>query len=293
MSFDTTGSILVSLTGEFNLCRETAYKRIYIFKSPEINFILEPGLQCVPFNAQFTDFSSAETPISYLWDFGDGTTSNLQNPTHLFDNVGNYPITLTIWTDVGCIDTLIQFEPDIVNVRPIPEAKFSVNPKQTDICDSEIQFTNLSSLGQEYLYIFDDGTTSNDENPAHVYLEAGTLNPTLLVTSEYGCQDTTRETLFIEPFTVYSPNAFTPDGDEANNIFKPIVYLDIVEWNLQIYNRWGEIVFESNDQGTGWDGTNGTGKIAQDGLYMWKLRYTSCEPTNPEHLITGHISLLR
>jgi len=293
VSFDTTGSILVSLTGEFNLCRETAYKRIYIFKSPEINFILEPGLQCLPFNAQFTDFSSAETPISYLWDFGDGTTSNLQNPSHLFDNVGNYPITLTIWTDAGCIDTLIQFEPDIVNVRPIPEAKFSVNPKQTDICDSEIQFTNLSSLGQEYLYIFDDGTTSNDENPAHVYLEAGTLNPTLLVTSEYGCQDTTRETLFIEPFTVYSPNAFTPDGDEANNIFKPIVYLDIVEWNLQIYNRWGEIVFESNDQGTGWDGTNGTGKIAQDGLYMWKLRYTSCEPANPEHLITGHISLLR
>ncbi len=293
VSFDTTGSILVSLTGEFNICRETAYKRIYIYRSPEIGFLLESGLQCVPFNAQFIDLSSAETPISYLWDFGDGTTSSVPSPSHLFENVGNYPITLTIWTSAGCVDTLTQFEPDVVNVRPIPEAKFSVSPNQTDICHSEIQFTNLSSLGQGYLYIFDDGTTSNEENPLHVYLEDGTLNPRMLVTSEYGCQDTSFETIFIEPFTIYAPNAFTPDGDEANNVFTPIVDLQIVEWNLQIYNRWGELIFESNDPNIGWDGTNAIGKVSQDGIYMWKLRYTSCEPANPEHLIKGHISLLR
>ena len=293
VSFDTTGSILVSLTGEFNICREVAYKQIYIYRSPEIDFLLEPGLQCVPFLAQFNDLSFAETPISYLWDFGDGTTSSISSPSHLFENVGNYPITLTIWTVAGCIDTLSLFEPDIVNVRPIPEAKFSVTPQYTDICHSEIQFTNLSSLGHEYIYLFDDGTSSNEQNPTHVYLEDGTLNPILIVTSEYGCQDTTFETLFIEPFTVFAPNTFTPDGDEANNVFKPIVYLTIVDWNLQIYNRWGEIMFESNDVNTGWDGTNQIGRIAQDGIYMWKLRYTSCEPSNAEHLITGHISLLR
>lgn len=293
VSFDTTGSVLISLTGEFNICKEVAYKNIYLYKSPEIDFRLEPGLQCVPFNAQFTDLSFSETPISYLWDFGDGTTSSLQNPSHLYTSVGNYPVTLTIWTTNGCVDTLIQFEQDIVNVRPIPEANFSVNPKETDICHSEIQFTNLSTLGHEFVYIFDDGTTSIEENPFHVYLEDGTLNPVLIVTSEYGCQDTTFETIFIEPFTVYAPNTFTPDEDEANGIFKPIVYLEVVEWNLQIYNRWGELIFESNDPNTGWDGVNQAGKVSQDGIYMWKLRYTSCEPAYPEHLITGHISLLR
>lgn len=293
ISFDTTGSILVSLTGEFNICKETAYKNIYLYKSPEIDFRLEPGLQCVPFNAHFTDLSSSETPITYLWDFGDGTTSNLPSPTHIYNNVGNYPVTLTIWTVNGCVDTLIKFEQDIVNVRPIPEAKFSVTPHETDICHSDIQFTNLSTLGSGYLYIFDDGTTSNDENPSHIYGEDGTLTPFLIVTSDYGCKDTTFETVFIEPFTVYAPNAFTPDQDEANSIFKPIVYLEIVAWDLQIYNRWGEMVFQSQDPNTGWDGTNQAGKVSQDGIYMWKLRYTSCEPKNPEHLITGHISLLR
>jgi len=293
VSFDTTGSIQVSLVGEYNICKETAYKQIYIYKSPEIDFRLEPGLQCVPFNAQFTDLSSAETSIFYLWDFGDGTTSNLSSPSHLYTNVGNYPITLTIWTSAGCIDTLSQFEQDIVNVRPIPNAKFTVNPSETDICHSEIQFTDQSTLGFEYLYIFDDGSISNEDNPSHIYLEHGTLNPFLIVTSEYGCKDTTLETILIEPFTVYVPNAFTPDGDEANTVFNPVVYLDIVDWNLQIYNRWGEIVFETNDPNIGWDGTNITGKISQDGMYFWKLHYTSCEPTNAQNIITGHISLLR
>lgn len=293
VSFDTTGSVLVSLTGEFNVCKETAYKNIYLYKSPEIDFRLEPGLQCVPFNAQFTDLSFAETPISYLWDFGDGTTSTLQNPSHLYQNVGNYPVTLIIWTDAGCVDTLTMFEQDIIDVQPIPEARFSVSPKETDICHSDIKFTNLSTLGHNFVYHFDDGTSSIEENPSHVYGEDGTLNPVLIVTSEYGCQDTTFETIFIEPFTVYTPNAFTPDQDEANSIFKPIVYLEIVKWNLQIYNRWGELVFESQDPNIGWDGTNQYGKVSQDGIYMWKLRYTSCEPENPEHLITGHVSLLR
>lgn len=293
VSFDTTGSILVSLTGEFNICKETAYKNIYLYKSPEIDFRLEPGLQCVPFNAQFTDLSFAETPISYLWDFGDGTTSTLQNPSHLYQNVGNYPVTLIIWTDAGCVDTLTMFEQDIIDVQPIPEARFSVSPKETDICHSDIQFTNLSTLGHDFVYHFDDGTSSIEENPSHVYGEDGTLNPVLIVTSEYGCQDTTFETIFIEPFTVYTPNAFTPDQDEANSVFKPVVYLEIVKWDLQIYNRWGELVFESQDPNIGWDGTNQFGKVSQDGIYMWKLRYTSCEPENPEHLITGHVSLLR
>lgn len=293
ISFDTTGPILVSLTGEFNICRETAYKQIYIYRSPEIDFYLEPGLQCQPFNAQFVNLSTAETPITYLWDFGDGTTSSIASPSHLFENVGNYPISLTIWTSAGCIDTLIQIEPDIVNVRPIPEAKFSVSPKYTDICNSQIQFTDLSSLANEYIYIFEDGTSSHESNPLHTYLEDGTLNPFLIVTSEYGCQDTTFETVFIEPFTVYAPNTFTPDGDAANNIFNPIAYLETSSWNLQIYNRWGELLFESNDSKIGWDGTNMIGRMAQDGIYFWKLRYTSCEPLHKEHLKTGHISLLR
>ena len=293
ISFDTTGNILVSLTGTFNICKETAYKNIYIYRNPEIDFSLAPGLQCVPFNAQFTDLSFSETTISYLWDFGDGTTSSAQSPNHVYTSTGNYPVTLTIWTSAGCVDTLVKFEQDIINVRPIPTAKFSASPTLTDICHSDIQFTNLSSLGVDYLYLFDDGTSSNEENPSHVYLEDGTLNPLLIVTSEYGCQDSIYETVFIEPFTVYTPNAFTPDKDEANTIFKPVVYLEIVEWDLQIYNRWGQLVFQSQDYNTGWDGTNQLGNISQDGLYVWKLRYVSCEPLNSEHLITGHVSLLR
>lgn len=294
VSFNQPGSVMVTLSGTHDNCFESVSHEIYLYSEPIIDFTIAPGLQCAPFLAQFIDLSSAETGITYTWDFGDGTTSNEQNPSHLFSTSGNYPITLTIETTSGCISTLVQFEPDIVNARPFPTAAFSLSTDYTDICHSSITFTNESIDGFTYFYWFDDSTAfSQNENPSHLYLHAGTHYPYQIVTNEWGCKDTTSSQLFIEHYTFYAPNTMTPDGDERNNIFLPQAYLGVEEYELKIYNRWGQLVFETNDLLEGWDGTNKSGRYVQDGTYIYKIELESCEPIGSEKVITGHINVLK
>lgn len=295
VSFNTTGDVLITLTGTFEECIETANHNLYIYSPPSVDFTIEPGLQCAPFTAQFVDLSFAETPITYFWEFGDGTTSTDQNPSHLYENVGNYPVTLTISTDAGCIDTLTLTQADLVNVRPNPVAGFSVSPDYTDICDSEVQMIDESQGAETYFYWFDDSTFFSlgpDPSPIHQYLSDGTHYPTQVVTNEWGCRDTARSQLYIEPWVMFIPNTFTPDADEFNNVFEVEHYLDIYEWEMRIYNRWGQVLFESFDPEIGWDGTY-KGQMVQDGTYGYTVRYKTCEPLNPDHFITGHINLLR
>ncbi|MDX2362411.1 MAG: PKD domain-containing protein [Crocinitomicaceae bacterium] len=294
VNFNVTGYIPITLTGSFDDCEESVTHEIYIYTPPTIDFTLEPGLQCVPFNAQFINLSSSETELFYHWDFGDGNVSAEANPSNLFDEVGHYPITLTIWTTSGCIDTLTLTQQDIVNVRPSPEAAFSVDPDYTDICHSVVHFTDESVGATQWFYWYDDSTSFGmEQHPAHLYYTDGWHRPMQVAENEWGCKDTAYAELFIEPFTIYAPTMFTPDGDEFNNTFLPIVYLEVVTWNMKIYNRWGQLMFESNDVDAAWDGIMSNGRMAQVGTYTWKITYVSCEPSNDERIITGHISLDR
>lgn len=295
VEFFTTGAIPITLTGNFENCVESLTQEIYLFREPTINFALQPGLQCVPFNAQFIDLSDAETTIYYSWDFGDNTASTLQNPSHLYTQVGNFPVTLTIRTDAGCVDTLNLLQADLVNVRPRPVSAFSVTPDYTDICHSTIAFLDESSGAAEWFYWFDDSTSisSGVASPSHTYVSPGSHYPQQIVTNEWGCKDTSMGYLFIEPFTLFVPNSFTPDGNQFNNDFLPVVYLPVEQWKLQIFNRWGDRIFETTDVYESWDGTMPNGRMAQDGIYTWKLTYVTCEPLNPERIETGHVSLLR
>ena len=295
VEFGTTGNVLITLTGTFEECVETAQHNLYIYSPPTIDFTIEPGLQCAPFTAQFVDLSWAETPISYNWEFGDGTTSTDQNPSHLYDIIGNYPVTLTIMTDAGCVDTLTLLQSDLINVRPVPEAGFSVTPDFTDICNSEVQMIDESVGADEFFYWYDDSTifySGTDPNPVHQYLYDGMHYPYQVAINEWGCKDTASSQLYIEPWSVFIPNTFTPDGDEFNNIFVAEHWLDVSEWEMRVYNRWGQVIFESFDSSEGWDGTY-EGKYVQDGTYGYTLRYKTCEPLNPDHFITGHVNVLR
>lgn len=294
VNFNTTGTVPITLTGTFENCIESVTHNIYIFQEPSIDFAIQPGLQCVPFNAQFIDQSFSETPLTYLWEFGDGGTSNEQNPSHLYTQTGPYPVTLTINSSTGCVVQLTLTNDTLVHVRPKPTAGFSVTPEYTDICHSLITFIDESQGAVEHYYWFDDTSGyANVANIEYTYLTDGWHRPMQIVTNEWGCTDTAYNELFIEPYVVYAPNSFTPDADEFNNTFKPIVYLEPIDWRLRIYNRWGEVVFESLDYKYGWDGTGPTGKLASSGAYVWEITYKSCEPINPTRTIQGHVNLLR
>ena len=294
VNFVATGLLPITLTGTHENCTETVTHNIYIVQEPQINFKLEPGLQCEPFPAQFIDLSFAETPISYAWDFGDGTTSNEANPLHVYPFPGNYPVTLTISTAAGCIDTLSLIEPDLITVHPKPTAAFSISTDDTDICHSLVSFTDQSFLAETIYYDFDDnGASIYEANPDHVYISDGSHRPVQIVTTEFGCKDSAYQELTIQPFTLFVPNAFTPNGNGFNDTFLPVVYLDVLEWKFQIFNRWGELVFETLDVNEPWDGTTPNGEIAQNDEYVWKITFVSCEPINPEQIITGMVNLTR
>ena len=290
--YTTAGIIPITLVGNYGDCKDTYTSNIFIYKEPTIDFKLEPGLQCVPFVAHFTDLCSADSPLIYFWDFGNGGTSTSANPTTVYDAVGQYDVSLSIHALEGCVDTLFMNKINLVYVHPSPTSDFMVTPEETDICHSLIQFTDQSAGGSTFQYVFDGHSSSNEQNPAYSYLDDGTFYPIQIVTNEFGCSDTSKQKIYIEPFMLYFPNAFTPDGDEFNNILEAKYNLDILEWDFRVYNRWGEEVFISSDPKLGWDGTY-KGIVAQDGLYTYKLHYVSCAITDAIHNIAGHFSLIK
>jgi gliding motility-associated-like protein len=291
--FDAAGEFPVILTASFLDCSLSAASSVFVFKEPTIEFGMKHGLQCVPYHAYFVDSSSADTQIFYQWDFGDGGTSTEQNPIHIYTQAGQYTVTLSITTTTGCAETLTLTKPGLVVVHPTPVSDFDVNPKLTDICHAFITFTDQSQGALTFIYVFDDGNAASEEaNPHYNYITDGTHNPLQIAINEFGCRDTSRNSLFIEPFTVYIPNTFTPDGDEFNNTFSAVLALDAVEWEMKIYDRWGQLVFTSDDQHGEWDGTY-NGLMAPQGVYSYTVRYISCSGGDRWDELTGHVSLLR
>lgn len=182
--------------------------------------------------------------------------------------------------DVRASTKIIVDKPD-ANFRPI------TNPKYIDL---PITFQNLSVNGVSYEWNFGDGVTSTMVHPNNTYSEPGDYEVMLIATDEKGCVDTTyKNILILDEFYLYVPNTFTPDGDRFNNSFK-VSSINVNKFKIQIFNRWGELLFESDDKNFEWDGTY-NGEIVPDGTYVWKLFYRSVN--EDEETITGHITILR
>ena len=290
--YNTAGSFPVTLNANYGTCTDSYTSTIFIFKESTIDFGIAPGPQCLPFMAQFIDLCTSDTPLLYTWNFGDGGTSIVANPSYIYNSIGSFDVTLSIIATAGCVDTFTMTKFALVNVSPRPTSDFTVTPAETDICHSMIQFTDQSIGGVSAYYLFDGNAFSTELNPIYSYLDDGTFYPTQIITNEFGCTDTSSQKIYIEPFMVYFPNAFTPDGDKFNNEFGCKINLEILEWDFRVFNRWGEEVFRTSDPKEGWDG-NFLGKPSQDGLYTYKVHYVSCEISDAMHNVTGHFSLLR
>ena len=202
--YQQAGTFPVKLKAMYDICSDSVSSTVFVYGEPQIDFSYVNNLQCAPSVASFINTSHSDTPASYLWNFGDGTTSSLEHPFHVYDNVGNYSVSLTMITTEGCIDTLYLMQQDLVSVYPSPDAGFTVTPNQTDICNSEIEFIDQSVGASDYFYFFDHyHFTSSQANFTHEYTLSGSDYPMQVVTNEYGCKDTARCAVFIEPFTIY------------------------------------------------------------------------------------------
>jgi len=282
----------ITYTVFYDVCEVSYTDSVFVYAEPEIGFTISPELKCAPYLAQFIDTSFAHTQIYYEWNFGDGTTlSNLQNPTHLYPTPGVYDVTLTIWTDAGCIDTLTETKIGLIEIFPSPVSSFTVAPPTATVFDPHFYFVDSSIDSQTHWYFFTDGDSTQTRDVWHSYVESGYHYPYQVVINQYGCPDTSWQQVYVIPFTtIFVPNAFTPGGGNANEVWKPIVY-DTEFYEIWVFDRWGEVILNSTDEQASWDGTM-NGQPSPMGVYVYYIKYVDHDTGLPFE-IRGHFSLIR
>ncbi|TNE56350.1 MAG: PKD domain-containing protein [Bacteroidetes bacterium] len=291
VTYESAGFHEVTISAESGTCDAEYTDMVFLYDVPIIDFGMNPELGCLPFTAEFGDSSTSYAPLTYYWTFGDGTSSTEKNPKHTYTAEGSYDVSLQIKSEEGCVSELTLMKDDFVNTFPSPTSEFDADKYQTDIFNPNFRLFDQSSGGSTIFYIVDDSIRVEDDNPDLKFDESGYHRVAQVVINQYGCPDTSYLYLQVDPYTlIYVPNTFTPDGNRYNNLFKPVVR-DPLRYQIDIYNRWGQLVFSSTDSNAAWDGTF-QGKPCPDGIYSYKISLRAVQEET-DRLYTGHINLLR
>ena len=185
-----------------NGCTDTITLNVDIAPYPVIDFGIDTA-GCSPLCVTMTNNSTISAgTMTYVWQFGDGSSTSGATPTHCYENPSNtsideYDVTLTATSDIGCVLSLTH--PNAITVWPIPLAHFEIAPEITDIYQPEISFTDLSIIAATWDWDFGDSTYSTDTNPIHEYSDTGFYMVTLYIENSYGCKDTTDKLIRIRP----------------------------------------------------------------------------------------------
>jgi gliding motility-associated-like protein len=231
---------------------------------------------------------------TYTWSTsnaltGTGSQTNLQ-----FQMNGGFDVSLTATLN-GC--TVTETISNYIQVDNYPIAAFEPSSTLFTEPNQTLNFMNNSLGAATYAWNFGDGGTSTEEGPNHTFVgnELG-FNIVLTAISTLGCVDTTQYFIGYDPGLVYYiPNSFTPDGDMNNQVFNPVFTsgIDIYHYTMYIFNRWGEIIFESNDPSIGWDGSYGVeGRDAEVGVYTYQV-FIKIPTFDERKMIVGHVNLIR
>lgn len=290
-TYTSPGVYTVQLIVENNFgCPDTATNTIVVPPYPTASFSFDPAFGCIPLEVTFTNTSAYNFPegqiTQYHWIFGDGSSVSTSDSTvtHVYTTAGNFSVTLVVENSFGCTDTFTVNS--AVQTFPRPEADFDVQVNS----NGTVQFNNTSRLtdgNTTYHWDFGDGTTSSDENPLHDfdanrYGRDWEFDVCLVVNNPYGCPDSICQTVTLSAYILEVPNAFAPDliGVGDGNVFLPKGN-SIAEYHLEIFDAYGNIVFESTSltSETGipnepWNGTylNQGEEELPSGAYVWKVR---------------------
>ncbi len=235
-----------------------------------------------------------------MWEFGDGHISEEEAPSHTYSKPGTYQVKLTASGSGG---TSVS-EDVTIEVYPSPLALFEAVPKVVYIPDESVNFLNKSDNADNYFWDFGDGRTSSEFSPSYIYENVGFYDVTLTAENQYGCVDeiTVPNAVKVEQGGELDfPNAFTPSrngasdgkynfGERTNHIFYPFQQKGIVEYQLQVFSRWGELLFETTDVKQGWDGYY-RDQLCPQGVYIWRVTATYSNGKRIEE--AGDVTLLR
>ncbi|MFA7272484.1 MAG: PKD domain-containing protein [Crocinitomicaceae bacterium] len=284
------------LSAQSPCVNDTTKVFVEITENPIVQFSSDLIKGCVPLEVNFINQSTFEPSSTVIWTLEDGTIeTNSVGINHIFESPTCFDVTLGILTGNSLCYTELTI-PDMICVDPLPVAEFTSDLSTAYSDDPTVNFTNISTNNAYNYWSFGDSTYSYEINPEHQFPigEVGNYQVILLVTSSEGCQDTTSKIIRVQDqLLLYVPNSFTPDNDEFNNVFQPIITagIDPGSFKMSIYDRWGHLIFETNDLSIGWDGTFNQ-HPAQAGIYSWRIDFKD-EKTDERKLVNGHVNLMR
>ncbi|MCT4581186.1 MAG: PKD domain-containing protein [Flavobacteriales bacterium] len=287
----TTQLIVISNFG----CEDTIENPITVLEKPTVEFSSDLLEGCSPLCINLNDLSTTNNSsmIAWDWNFGNNTTSNTSTPQVCFENNSNendttFNIELTVTNDLGCSETLLK--ENFITVFHNPIASFEASPPSTNMYLSNIEFNNNSIGADNYEWDFGDHETSNLFELSHTYQDTGKYTVTLIASTINNCIDTSELVIAIDAVTsIYVPNAFTPNGDGDNDIFNVVGY-NLQQAELSIFDKWGTLIYFTDDLTRGWDGEHKTVPAKTD-TYIWKL--TVIDGFGATHHYKGHVILLR
>jgi len=259
-----------------DICGTTASEDITILTKPvpEINISSDIYEGCQPLTVSFNEDGSIDN-TSFQWNLGDGIISLDHLPIHTYTSPGTYNVSVDVENIYGCKASLTI--DSMITVFPKPTSEFEAEPNIVSIIEPIVYYKNLSLLGDAFYWDFGDGSSSFLENPVHTFASypTGTYYTQLVVSTNADCKDTSFMNIIVkDEYTFYAPTGFTPDNGGRNDYFR-VFGNGISDKNFQmlIYDRWGEMVFETDDYYLGWDGTINGGEIATSGVYTWLINY--------------------
>jgi gliding motility-associated-like protein len=297
----TTTQYCVILTEACGSMPDTACMTITVPQPLNLTLAPDDPDGCYPHAVVFSNVTPGPgTPVSNVIDFGDGTptvmTNGLDNVSHTYEHPGAYTVSIVSISDSGC--TYTNTFTDLITVYGKPIASFNISPNPTTIFETHVVLQNSSSTDVVSYSWSIPGATPAQSSLEDVSIDfptgvAANYNVSLVVTNEHGCIDSvTKIAQVLSDVILYAPNTFTPDGDEFNQTwFLYIDGIDIYQFNLKVFNRWGEVIWESNDPNGRWDGTY-QGKIVPNGQYNWILE-TREMVSDKKYTFDGYINVLR
>jgi len=293
--------VILTVVDSFG-CKDSDTMQVTVFPLPVVNFTSDINSGCSPLCVNFTDQSTVpnSTVNDWVWNFGDGGTGSTATPNYCFENEGLFTVSLTVTSQDGCTST--DSIVGMINVLPGPVANFTLGPQPATITDPTILFTDASTNNPTaWHWDFGDphspNNTSTDQHPAHIYGDTGTYCVQLIVTGPNGaCQDTLEQCLEISPeVSIWIPNTFTPNGNGNNDIFIPSFSdaFSIREYEMLIFDRWGNLIFKSVDPLIGWDGkVQGMPNLAMMDTYVYSIRAVE-KYLGKEFRFIGHVNMIR
>ncbi len=284
----TTAGIYAVTVTDINGCSGSTAANFIVNQTPVISFTNDTSLTCDVPKINFINYSSYPPGSQFTWDFGDNSGSNNPSPSHIYNQPGTYTVSLNITTPAGCTADASQSVD--ITFFPLAEAKFIADPNVTNVFNARVQFIDQSDYAVSWLWDFNDGNRSVEQNPVHYFEKIGNYKVTLVVTNVAGCPDLYSSEVVVNPF--YIPNAFTPNSDGINDYFFNAGYvLDVKSYRLAVFNRWGQKVFSTGDFNEFWNGYDANGNTAPEGVYVYSIDVVT--KGGKEHNFNGTVSLVR